>query len=100
MSERPRLVVAVLVGAIVICLSYAGQRLWDSVGEPPLGTVLRQATIPYFWRVGFAALHGLGAAVAVAVGLRAETARTWLTRAPWLVPAAVLPAALAMAWVP
>ncbi len=100
MSERPRLAMAVLVGAAVICLSYAGQRLWDSVGEPAPGTVLRQATIPYFWRAGFAALHGVGAAAAVAAGVRAETARIWLARAPWLVPAAVLPAALAMAMVP
>ena len=100
MSDRPRLVAAVLAGVVVICLSYAGQRLWDSVGEPPPGTVLKQATIPYYGRVAFSFLHGAGAAFAVHVGVDARSAERWLVRAPWLVPALVLPAAIAMAMVP
>jgi hypothetical protein len=100
MSDRPRLVAAVALGAAVACASYAGQRLWDSVGEPAPGTVLVQATIPYYWRVGFALLHAVGAGVAAHVGLSADTARAWLAHAPLWVPAIVLPAAVAMAMVP
>lgn len=100
MRDRPQLAAAVLVGAVAVCLSYAGQRLWDSVGEPAPGTVLQQATIPYYWRVGFAAVHGVAAATAAGLGLRDGAARAWLARAPWWVPALVLPAALSMALVP
>ena len=42
---------------IAAALSYTLQRLVDAQNEPPMGTVLLQATIPYYWRVGMAVLH-------------------------------------------
>jgi|AACY02.2.fsa_nt_gi hypothetical protein len=98
--RRPRLALAALAFALVVVASYAGQRLWDSIDEPPLGTVLRQVTIPYYWRVGTAALHGLIAGVAAATAATPARAEAWLARAGWLVPLVVVPAALAMALVP
>ena len=100
MNDRPRVVAAVATAAVAACLSYAVQRLWDSIGEPPPGTVLQQATIPYYWRVAFAVLHAAGAGMAAHAGLSEQHARAWLDRAPLWVPALVLPAAAAMALVP
>jgi hypothetical protein len=99
-ADRPRLAAAALAFALACCLSYAGQRLWDARTEPPPGTVLLQATIPYYWRVGATLLHGGGAALILGLALDDAAARRWLGRAPWLVPLVVLPAALAMALVP
>jgi hypothetical protein len=90
---------AALVGALAFVASYALQRLADAATEPPVGMVLSQATIPYFWRLGFAALHAAGAAVAAGL-LGPGVAHRLLRAAPWLVPAVVAPAALAMALVP
>ena len=50
------------VFAVVCILSYAVQRLVDAQTEPPMGTVLLQEDIPYYWRVGISLAHG-GAAV-------------------------------------
>ena len=97
---RPRRALAAMVFALVAVGSYALQRMWDGVGEPPIGAVLQTTTIPYFWRLATAALHGLGAAVAAGLAADADTAERWLLRAPVLVPAVVLPAVLAMALVP
>ena len=99
-SPAPRLALAALAFALACCLSYAAQRLWDAGTEPPPGTVLLQATIPYYWRVGLSLLHGAGAAALAGLGTTPDTARRWLTHAPWLVPACVVPAALAMWLVP
>ncbi|NOY27455.1 MAG: hypothetical protein GXP62_16435, partial [Oligoflexia bacterium] len=73
---------------------------------PPLGSVLLQATIPYYWRIAAAALHGAGVATLVLVALRSAgsarqaRAERWLARAPWLVVLVVLPCVLAMLAVP
>jgi hypothetical protein len=97
---HPRLALFAYAFALVVVASYAGQRLWDSVGEPPLGAVLRQATIPYYWRVGTALLHGIIAGVSAATAATPDRAEAWLARAGWLVPLVVLPSALALALVP
>jgi len=93
---RPRLAVAALSFALVAVASYALQRLWDARTEPPPGAVLLQTTIPYYWRVAMALLHGLGAATLAGLALDRDAALRWLSRAPWLVPLVVLPALLAM----
>lgn len=104
-SHRAELAVAALSFGLACCLSYALQRLWDARTDPPLGTVLLQATIPYYWRIAAATLHGAGVAALVLVALRStgsvqERAERWLARAPWLVPLVVLPCVLAMLAVP
>jgi len=58
---RPRLAVALAVGALTVGLSYVLQRLWDASSEPPLTAIRKMAMIPYYWRVGAALLHGLSA---------------------------------------
>lgn len=100
MSDRARVVAAVAVAAVVACASYAGQRLWDATGEPAPGTVLQQATIPYYWRVAFSLLHAAGAGLAAHLGLSDERARAWLDHASIWVPAVVLPAVITMVLVP
>ena len=82
---RARLAAAVAVGGLVAAPSYATQRLIDAVNEPPLGTVLEQATIPYYWRVGIAVLHGLIAATIVwFLAHDDDRARGILARLPWI----------------
>lgn len=98
MSAR-RAVTAAAFGLAVVA-SYAVQRLVDASTEPPLGTVLLQAHIPYYWRVGAAALHGAIVAAAVAVGLDEPRAARVLGALPWVTVAVVVPAAVAMAVVP
>lgn len=95
-----RAAAAAMAFALAVCLSYAAQRLLDARSEPPPGTVLLQATIPYYWRVSLALLHGLGAAALAGFGLSDAAAERWLARAPWLVPLVVLPAVAAMVLVP
>ena len=58
-----RLLVALSLAALVAVASYALQRLWDAETEPPLGSVVAQATIPYYWRVGGALVHAAMAGV-------------------------------------
>ncbi|MFT5582944.1 MAG: hypothetical protein ACI9VR_000521 [Cognaticolwellia sp.] len=48
--------------------SYVLQRLIDAGSEPPIGTVLAQEHIPYYWRMAVALLHGLVLA-ALSIGL-------------------------------
>ncbi len=91
---------AALAFALVVVLSYVGQRLLDARTEPPIGTVMVGDTIPYYWRAGMALLHGLGAASLAGLGLSEPAAARWLARAPWLVPLVVLPCIAAMALVP
>lgn len=95
-----RLAAAALVFALVCCLSYAGQRLWDARTEPAIGTVTMQATIPYFWRLSITALHGSGAAALTFWGLAEGSAERLLQATPWLLPLVVLPAAILMLLVP
>jgi hypothetical protein len=97
---RARLAAAALCFALICCLSYAGQRLWDARTEPAIGTVSLQATIPYYWRLAITALHGLGAAALAYWGLPESAAERLLRVTPWLVPLVVLPAVIAMLMVP
>ena len=89
-----------LVFGLGVVVSYAVQRLVDAPGEPPLGTVLRQPTIPYFWRVGTALVHGLGSGAFAWAFLEEAQASRLINATPWLAPLLVLPAGAAMLWVP
>lgn len=94
MSARVSLSLA--AASLAACLSYAGMRLVDRVGEPPMGAVLLQAHVPYYWRVGAALLHALIVAVTLHTLLseaRAEQGLRSLPRWVWLLG---LPAAVAM----
>jgi hypothetical protein len=86
--------------ALVFVASYTIQRLVDATSEPPLGAVLQQSTIPYYWRLAFATLHATGAAATVRLSASASTAERWLGRSPWLIMGVVIPAALLLALVP
>lgn len=97
---RARLALAASASALLACLSYAAQRLIDRVGEPPMGAVLLQAHVPYYWRVGAATLHALILGVTLYSLLREAQARAALAplaRWAWVV---ALPAAAAMALFP
>ena len=94
---RPRLAAAIAAGGLVAAPSYAIQRLLDAINEPPIGTVLEQATIPYYWRVGVASLHGLIAALIVFFLVHnSDQARGLLRRIPALAWVAVLLSAAAV----
>ncbi len=86
--------------ALVAVLSYAGQRLWDARVEPPLGSVLVQATIPYYWRAAGAVVQGVVVGTLVGFGLGPRGVRWGLARLPSLVLLVVLPAAISMVLVP
>ena len=86
--------------ALVVVASYSIQRLLDATTEPQMGSIIHQSTIPYFWRVAFATLHGVGAGVALRLSVSAPTAERWLSRTPGLALAIALPAAVLMALVP
>lgn len=96
----PRPALGLLAFALGVVVSYTLQRLLDARTEPPIGTVVQTATIPYYWRVGTAVLHGLGLGTLAGLGLREAQAAHLLALAPWLVPLLVLPAALALTLVP
>ena len=54
--------------ALVATVSYALQHLAAVAFDPvPASSVLAQAHVPYFWRVGVSVLHGAGVAALVAV---------------------------------
>lgn len=92
-----RLAAAAATGGLVAAPSYAIQRLIDSINEPPIGTVLQQATIPYYWRVGLAAMHGLMAAAVVFYLVHdARRAERLLGRLPAVAWVVVLSAAAAV----
>lgn len=99
MSAERRAAALLAFGAGVVA-SYAIQRLIDAGSEPPMGAVLRQSIIPYYWRAGTALVHGLGAGAFAWALLEGDRARQALALAPWLLPAVVLPAMVAMVWVP
>ena len=99
-AEDNRRRAAALVFGLGVVASYALQRLIDAGGEPPLGTVLRQPTIPYFWRVGTAVVHGLGAGAFVWAALDEAQASRLVEATRWLAPLVVLPAVAAMLCVP
>ncbi|MCB9742672.1 MAG: hypothetical protein H6740_08735 [Alphaproteobacteria bacterium] len=91
---------AVAVASIGACLSYTTMRLIDRVGEPPMGAVLLQAHVPYYWRVGAALLHALILGLSLYTLLseaRAARGLAALPRWAWIL---VLPAALAMGLFP
>lgn len=50
---------SIAVGVLISVLSYTLQRLIDAQNEPPMGSVLLQAEIPYYWRTTMAFAHGL-----------------------------------------
>lgn len=88
---------AALFGGVAVP-SYAIQRLLDAIYEAPVGTVLQQASIPYYWRVGLSVLHGLSAALMGGLLLRDEAAaERFLARLPWFLWPTVLLSVLAMA---
>ncbi len=79
--------------------SYVVQRLIDAGSEPPIGTVLAQAHIPYYWRMAVALLHGLVLA-ALSLGLPEAWRGRLLHAAPIWVPALCLLTLLTMLAVP
>ncbi len=99
-AEGDRRRAAGVVFSLGVVASYALQRLVDAGSEPPLGTVLRQPFIPYFWRVGAALVHGLGAAALAWAALDEAWAARLLRASPWLAAFVVVPAVVAMLWVP
>lgn len=92
---------AVACAATTVAVSYALQRLgaW-ALGEPPMGVILAQAHTPYLWRLALAALHGGVVGLAIGLALDEERAAGVLRWAPLLIPAVVLPLALAMVAAP
>ena len=83
-----------LLSALVMVASYALQRLLDAQSEPPIGTVLMQATIPYYWRASMAVVHGLMALFI------AEALQVTLEPPAWMCTVVVLLSAAAMVMVP
>ena len=84
----------VIFAALVMIASYAVQRLIDAQNEPPMGTVVLQATIPYYWRTAMAVIHGtLALVVANVLKLRYEPPA-------WLCGVVIAVAAVAMVVVP
>ena len=49
----------IFVIVLLSVLSYTIQRVFDAQTEPPMGAVIRQANIPYYWRTTMALAHGL-----------------------------------------
>jgi hypothetical protein len=99
-SDRATDTLVGLTLALAFVASYTIQRLVDATGEPPMGAILHQNTIPYYWRLAFAALHATGAAITVHLSVSAPTADRWLARAPWLILGIVAPAAVLLVLVP
>lgn len=91
---KARLAAAAAAFGLVAAPSYAIQRLIDGLNEPPIGTILAQAHIPYYWRVGIAVLHGISAALIVSFLLHRDgQAERFLNRLPpWLLGVVVISA--------
>ena len=60
-----RVSLSVCAVVIVGVVSYTLQRLVDAQNEPPMGAVLLDANIPYYWRVMMASLHAFSAGLLV-----------------------------------
>ena len=60
-----RIPLSIVCAVMVATLSYTIQRLVDAQNEPPMGTILLQASIPYYWRVAMSMLHAFAAGVLV-----------------------------------
>lgn len=95
-DRAARVAVGAVVFAAVACVSYAAQRLAALGNDPAL--VFAQAHIPYFGRIAIAAIHG--GMVALLAGTLAPDPAVVLRAGVWWVPAAVVPAAVAMAVYP
>ncbi len=80
-------------------LSYVVQRLIDAGSEPPIGSVMAQAHIPYYWRMAVALLHGLMLA-GLSLGLPPRWRERVLHAAPVWVGGLSLAALIAMLAVP
>lgn len=80
-------------------LSYVVQRLIDAGSEPPIGSVMAQAHIPYYWRMAVALLHGLMLA-GLSFGLPPRWRERVLRAAPVWVGLLSLAALIAMLAVP
>ena len=66
----------------------------DAQSEPPMGTVVLQATIPYYWRTAMAVIHGtLALVVASVLKVRYQPPA-------WLCGVVIAVAAVAMVMVP
>ena len=99
-ADENRRRAALLVFGLGVVVSYTLQRLLDASSEPAIGTVLRQAVVPYFWRVGAAVVHGMGLGAFVWAALDEARAARLVDATRWLAPLLVLPALAAMLWVP
>ncbi len=80
---------ATLLAALAVLVSYLVQRLLDARGAAPMGTVFMQASVPYFWRIAMAVVHGAGTWVLVRLALTEGQAAWALRRAPLLVSVVV-----------
>jgi hypothetical protein len=99
MSPANRAAAAAAFGLAAV-ISYALQRLAAAAFDPvEASSVLLQAHLPYFWRVGLALLHGAGFASLALVAPEGAAARALplLARAT---PIGVAAAAVAMLAVP
>jgi len=98
MSKIPKIPASVLCAVMMGILSYTIQRLIDAQNEPPMGTVLLQTTIPYYWRIAMACLH------ATASGLLCHALLPQLTMSiqtlKWIVSALLILCVLALIVVP
>ena len=94
MASEPAMKHNVIFVALVMIASYAVQRLIDAQSEPPMGTVVLQATIPYYWRTAMAVIHGaLVLVLASVLKLRYQPPA-------WLCGVVIAVAAMAMVMVP
>jgi len=89
-----------LTFALVCVFSYAVQRLVDAQSEPPMGTVLMQESIPYYWRVGISVAHGVAAVVLLSIRLSWDSFPRASAPWRWALGTVVVAAAMAMLVVP
>lgn len=99
MKRADAWVAAVALAGSGAMASYVLQRLIDAGSEPPIGAVLAQAHVPYYWRMAVALLHGLTLA-ALSLGLPQAWRARLLHWAPLWVAALALVCVVAMLAVP
>ncbi len=92
--------IAAVAAAPIACLSYAVVRLLGLTDESPPTEMLATAHIPFFWRAGLAAIHGVGGGISLALLTPPRHAAWVLERMPpWVVMTVIL-SAVAMVWRP
>ncbi len=100
-GARRRVALGAVAASLAAVLSYAAQRLGTAaLGEPDPAAIVASAHTPYYGRLALCLMHAALAGLLVGMPLSEEAAGRWLARAPWLVLAVVLPAALALMAVP